>query len=300
MSPNKIPQIKNIPCDNCGNDEFRFLFSKKSSHNDIFSIVECKSCKLVQVNPQPDLDFVTSYYENHYFSKRSDRGYDNYFSIDLKQQINKVYNMNLKDLDFAKYENYLKSQKKIWTALDVGCAAGYFVEYMNQRGWQAQGIELSKDAASFGIDHLGLKILIDDFLVCKQLKKNSFDFVSFWASIEHMHSPRRVLERCHDLLRPGGRLILSTCRWGVLAKIQGVGWRYMNVPEHLYFFTLPGLIEMANDIGFSLFKSITYGSGMTAKMGSGWMYNISKKVADPVVKYTGQGDMMALHLVRND
>lgn len=297
-------KIRSIPCDVCGGERFTPILNKASSRGEIYQVVRCKKCGLVQVNPQPDVQAVKPYYEAGYFQNRTDRGYNNYFSEKLKKQINQVYNMNLEDLGFDEIEVALGVRKKLvrWKpkALDVGCAAGYFVEHMRKRGWDSMGVEISEDAASFGIEELGLNILIDDFLSCKDLKGESFDMITFWASLEHMHSPMTVLRRCYELLKPGGRLVLSTCRYGLIARYRGEDWRYMNVPEHLYFFSLRGLKKAASSEGFKLFRSVTYGSGFTTKEDAGPLYKYMKRIMDPLVKFTGQGDMMALHFIKPD
>lgn len=293
-------ELRPIPCDLCGENEFHPLFEKESSRGEVYRIVRCKNCGLVQVNPQPDLDRVRPYYEAEYFNRRTDRGYDNYFSEKLKTQINSVYNMNLEDLGFDELETSLGVRKKnvarIPRSLDVGCAAGYFVEHMKNRGWDSTGVEISAEAAAFGIQELGLNIIVDDFLSCDRLEPESFEMITLWASLEHMHSPMRVLGRAFELLKPGGRMVLSTCRYGTIAMFRGKEWRYMNVPEHLYFFSRSGLKQAVRKIGFRVVKTITYGSGFTTKNDAGPIYRISKKIADPAVKQLGQGDMMAFHL----
>ncbi len=309
--------VRDVPCDQCGSSQFLTLFEKDSSRDESFQVVRCVHCDLVQVNPQPDAAAVAPYYEASYFEKRTDRGYDNYFSGELKQQIRRVYEQNLNDLGFFEYEEsclsdawfmqHCEEQAGAETehrdyrprALDAGCAAGYFVEFLQDRGWNSQGVELSRAAAKFGIDELGLNILIADFLTSKRLPKESYDLLTFWASIEHMHSPRRVFERCAELLKPGGRLILSTCRYGLLARWRGEQWRFMNVPEHLFFFSLDGIRNLAADCGFRTVASVTYGSGLTGKKNASLFYRAAKAVADPLVKRTAQGDMMALHFVKD-
>lgn len=290
-----LSMIKLIPCDACGGTRFQRLFEKASSRGEMFSLVRCLDCGLVQVNPQPDLESVRPYYEEEYFKKRSDRGYDNYYSSDVKNEIRRVYSLNLRDLGFFEFEaGILKEGKEKPDALDAGCAAGYFVEYLKDRGWKSEGIEISRSAASFGIEKLGLDIRIGDFLSEKDLAPSSYDLITLWASLEHMHSPRAVLARASELLKPGGCMILSTCRYGHLAKWNGPGWRYMNVPEHLYFFSLRGLKQLAAQCGLNTVSWITYGSGMTSKKGASIFYRALKKLADPGVKIFGQGDMMAL------
>ena len=43
---------------------------------------------------------VLKYYSNDYFTKRSDRGYDNYYSDKIRSEIERVFLLNLKYLNF--------------------------------------------------------------------------------------------------------------------------------------------------------------------------------------------------------
>jgi len=293
----KGERLHAIPCDLCGSSRFTPLFQKSSSREELFLIQQCTGCGLVQVNPQPDEEAVKPYYSATYFQQRTDRGYNDYFSEATRDAICRVYEMNLHDLDFYPFETTLLSSGTA-TALDAGCAAGYFVDYLIRRGWNARGIEISADAARFGIETLSLPIHIGDFFSDDSLAPASFDLITLWASIEHMHSPRNVLARSYELLKPGGRLILSTCRYGLLARMRKEKWRYMNVPEHLYFFSVANMKGYARRAGFSVFRQISYGSGLTAKKGAGWPYRMLKQIADPAMKLLNQGDMMALHLIK--
>jgi len=294
-----MSKIQENYCGICGNSSLRQLFSKSSASGEKqYLICRCVACGTVQTLPRPSLQELEKCYGENYFQKRTERGYDNYYSDALKRQIQRVYRLNLKDIGFFSYEQKLfeQSQKSGDLAplsLDVGCAAGYFVEYLKERGWRARGIEISKHAASYGLEKLKLDILVDDFLATGKLKKNSFDLITFWASLEHMSDPGAVLRRSWELLKPGGQMFLSTCRYGILARARGKKWRYMNVPEHLFFFSLQGLKNFASKCGFCTVKTISYGSGLTARKGSSFLYKISKRIADPFVKFLNQGDMMA-------
>ncbi|EKP03894.1 methionine biosynthesis protein MetW-like protein [Leptospira kirschneri str. 200803703] len=232
---------------------------------------------------------MASYYSEEYFLKRSDRGYDNYFSEGIRDEISRVFGLNLKDLDFQTWEKSLSSAKR---CLDVGCAAGYFVDYMQSRGWDSYGIDIAQAPVKFAQDKLKLKVEQVDFLEWKPT--DPFDLITLWASIEHLHKPKETLEKIYTHLKPGGRVILSTCRWGILAKLQGPSWRYLNVPEHLYYYSLPGIVKLCRSLGFEKKKHVTYGSGLTAKKNPSLLYKTLKYLADPTVKFLDQGDMMAL------
>ncbi|TGM12288.1 class I SAM-dependent methyltransferase [Leptospira selangorensis] len=283
--------MQSIPCNTCSNSDFTPLFSKASPKGEIFQIVECKKCKLVQVNPQPSLEEVSKYYEDSYFTQRTDRGYDNYYSEETKKEIARVFNLNLKDLGFFDWEKLLGSER---SALDVGCAAGYFLDYLKGRNWKTKGLDIASGPVRFAKETLGLDVEQKDFLTWDLDGKEKFDLITLWASIEHLHHPKETLQKILKHLKPGGRMILSTCRYGVLAKYLGPKWRYLNVPEHLYYYSLPGIISLGNELGYIPLGHISYGSGLTAKKGSGVFYKTSKKVADWAVKKFDQGDMMAV------
>ncbi|XDD49430.1 class I SAM-dependent methyltransferase [Leptospira sp. WS92.C1] len=283
--------MDHIPCNTCGSSDFKPLFSKSNHKNETFQVVKCKRCALVQVNPQPSPEEVASYYSAEYFLKRSDRGYDNYFSEGVRNEISRVFGLNLKDLDFSSWEESLPLEKR---CLDVGCAAGYFVDYMHHRDWDSYGMDIAEAPVKFAREKLKLKVEQRDFLKWDKSNVEKFDLITLWASIEHLHKPKETLEKIYRHLKPGGRIILSTCRWGILAKLQGPSWRYLNVPEHLYYYSLSGLITLCVSIGFQKKSHVTYGSGLTTKKGASIFYKILKYFADPTVKILDQGDMMAL------
>ncbi|HNC00467.1 MAG TPA: class I SAM-dependent methyltransferase, partial [Leptospiraceae bacterium] len=91
-----------------------------------------------------------------------------------------------------------------------------------------------------------------------------------------------------------------TCSYGILARLTGIRWRYLNVPEHLYYYSLKGLISECEKIGFKKISHITYGSGLTAKKDASIFYKVAKKFLDRFVKWTDQGDMMAIQFIKKE
>jgi 2-polyprenyl-3-methyl-5-hydroxy-6-metoxy-1,4-benzoquinol methylase len=283
--------MKLIPCNNCDSIEYQCLFFKKSNLGEEFKLVQCKNCKLVFVNPQPSFEQVSKYYSDEYFTKRSDRGYDNYYSEKIRFEIERVFQLNLLDLEFFSWEKTLPSEK---STLDIGCAAGYFVAYMQSRSWEAKGIEIAEGPIRFGREVLKQSIIQNDFLDWDKSHSEKFTLITLWASIEHLHKPKETLEKIYTHLLPNGRMILSTCRYGILAKFNGLNWRFLNVPEHLFYYSRNTIVSQCESIGFKLVKQISYGSGMTSKKNGGVLFRLSKKFFDWFVKFTNQGDMIAL------
>ncbi len=285
-----------VSCNFCGKKDFKFVLEKSSSKGDKFQVQKCKYCGLLQTNPRPTFLEIQEYYSSEYFRKRTDRGYDNYYSPQVQSQIEKVLLLNLHDLKFFDYEKTLHDKK----VLDIGCAYGYFLNLLRNRGWQTLGIDIAEEPIRLAREKLSLNVIQEDFLKWDTQATNKFHLITLWASLEHLHYPKETLKKIYEHLLPKGRIILSTCRYGFLARLQGINWRYMNVPEHLYFYTLSQLKKQLSEIGFQFVAQITYGSGLTTKSNASLLYNFSKKILDPLVKFLGQGDMMALHFQKNN
>ncbi len=268
-------------CIVCGGLDERFMFAGYSRRGEEFRLVRCARCGFRYLNPRPDPSEMESYYGEEYFSRRTDRGYDGYFTDAVRSEIERVMALNLRDLDFEAFEASLGGAG---TALDIGCAAGYFVEYLAKRGWHAGGIDVSGHCVDYARSR-GLAVERNDYL---KHHGGPYDLVTLWASIEHLHRPDLFIEKIARELRPGGMLYVSTCRAGGFGfeRIADRDWRFYNFPEHLCFFSRGTLKRLLERNGFSMGRFITYGSGFGAP-GSA-----VRKIADMAAKRFRMGDMM--------
>jgi 2-polyprenyl-6-hydroxyphenyl methylase / 3-demethylubiquinone-9 3-methyltransferase len=99
--------------------------------------------------------------------------------------------------------------------LDVGCGGGLLTEAMALRQAQATGIDLSMqliDVARLHLLETGVKaeyqvIAVEDLA---KLKPGQFDAITCMEMLEHVPDPYAILQACFTLLKPGGRLLLST------------------------------------------------------------------------------------------
>ncbi len=280
--------MESIDCILC-TGSLKPVFTKDSRFGESFTLVRCGSCGLEFVSPRPESHEIGRYYEPEYFTRRTERGYDNYFSDKIRNEVERVFRMNLEDLGFFEFEKDLGGNK---SSLDIGCAAGYFVAYMKERGWDSSGIDVSKECTDFAAGR-GLAVKNGDYL--KEEYNHGFNLITLWASIEHLHHPGRFLEKISSDLNDRGRLYISTCRTGGLnfKRLFGKNWRFYNFPEHLYFFSLGTMRKLLEKHGFRIIRTVTYGSGV-GKSGSP-----VKTVADFLAKKLNLGDMMLVSAEKN-
>jgi 2-polyprenyl-6-hydroxyphenyl methylase/3-demethylubiquinone-9 3-methyltransferase len=99
--------------------------------------------------------------------------------------------------------------------LDVGCGGGLLTEAMAAEGGQVTGIDLSEQLIDIARLHLlesGLqadyRMISAEAMAAEQ--PAGFDAVTCMEMLEHVPDPQAILQACFDVLKPGGRLFLST------------------------------------------------------------------------------------------
>jgi len=132
--------------------------------------------------------------------------------------------------------------------LDVGAYCGYFLEVASAAGFHAEGLELSRWAAS--------RARASGFAVHRETLAEAvgsgrrYDVVTLWDVLEHLPDPRADLAAAFRLLEPGGRIHLSTIdAASLVARLLGARWPWL-MDMHLFYFdrsTLPALLQ---EVGF--------------------------------------------------
>ncbi|KFN20187.1 class I SAM-dependent methyltransferase [Aeromonas bestiarum] len=102
------------------------------------------------------------------------------------------------------------------SGLDFGCGPGPAL------------IAMGREA---GYQMVGYDKFYADF---PELLMRQYDFITSTEVIEHIATPRAVLEMLWGCLKPGGILVLQTQR--VLGDERFKSWRYRHDPTHIVFF----------------------------------------------------------------
>lgn len=89
--------------------------------------------------------------------------------------------------------------------LDLGCYDAAFIEHVRSRVSHAVGI----DQVATPVEHANVTILCGKVPGDPRLEPASFDCVTVLAALEHFEDPVAVSHECYQLLKPGGRLIMT-------------------------------------------------------------------------------------------
>lgn len=203
-----------------------------------FNIVQCKSCTTQFVCPMPSEDDLRVHYEDPaYFRGEGHQGYANYG--DMRKALVPHFRRRL-----AAITRYQSTRGRL---LDLGCAAGYFLEVAKSDGWQISGVELSNEMALGASRLLGITVANS----LDTVSERDFDAITLWEVIEHLPDPVVELRKLYDLLRPGGLLMLSTPNVGHwLAVRERELWHAYCPPSHLVYFTRRTLTDLLATVGF--------------------------------------------------
>ena len=222
--------MEEVACNICGSSESLPLFSTNDyiTHT-AHKIVQCKSCGLTYVNPQPTKEELPSFYPEIYYGEEP----FSYEKIDARSRHKKL-------------RKFLSGRKG--RILDVGCGKGLLLKLCKDAGWQVAGIELSEDSTRYARETLGLEVFtsLDEK---HHLRDNSLDIITFFHSLEHLKDPLSYLNDVKRLLKPDGIIIIEVPRFNSFySKIFRDKWFHLDVPRHLFHFddhTIKKLIILA-------------------------------------------------------
>lgn len=166
--------------------------------------------------------------------------------------------------------------------LDVGCGGGIFLHRMHRLGWSTTGLDFDPKAVENAKSRYGsvLTVLHSD-LAGARFSNDSFSAITMSHVIEHVPDPVALLTESRRILKPGGRLVVTT------PNIHSHGhemfrdcWWGLDSPRHLQVFSSTALRECAGRAGFSRIKTCTTAANADTFMGGSYGFLESKKTGD--------------------
>lgn len=106
-------------------------------------------------------------------------------------------------------DKYFKS--RTGKLLDVGCGRGEYVEIFKKLGFDAHGVDLEAT----------IEEAIRADLETEKIPypNNSFDFIMCKSTIEHIRNVYHLMSEMYRVLKPGGKIVITTCDWRAVYKI---------------------------------------------------------------------------------
>ena len=195
----------------------------------------------------------------------SPRGYGNRSIRGIRRQT-----VNLKDFYEQKYvagEEIVRTSKVYTLAefngdqalkiLDVGCGTGLNSEALRAMGHMVQGVDISQ-AAIEQYEAKGFTGKAGNLEAGLDFPDAAFDAVLFSEVVEHLTMPERVLDEINRVLKPGGKLVLSTPNSAFWVYRVGAVFGYtlseLQHPKHFQFFSIRSLRKALTAAHFRIGK----------------------------------------------
>lgn len=197
----------------------------------IETIVKCKTCGLIYVNPRrlvaSNICPYSPIQELYYFQKTYPQRWRAYTRL--------VHLL----------PHWLGYHPQ--TLLDIGCGDGALIEVARIAGINSHGVEISPSLIRLVQARLGIDSVVSD-LTC--LPDKFYDVITIINVLEHTPEPIKVLQESKRLIKPGGMLLVHVPNIGGLpARLTRARWHQIEPLEHFYYFHEHTLNHMLMKVG---------------------------------------------------
>lgn len=233
-----------------------------------YSLVKCDDCGLVRVEPMLSSVEIFRMYSKEYFESDYSCGIyegDCFESHELRLN---DYHQLLRDISKFKPEGKF---------LEVGCAAGLFLNEVQKYGYNVTGVDISQWAAEQAKARFGLNVIAEELPQCN-FPVNVFDVIFLGDILEHIRDPSGFLQEIHRILKKDGLVVVRLptyidsfyFRWlKLLVRLFGMQNKDSNLlrvlklssagkkfaPYHLYEFSLKTLSRLLEKCNFRIINS---------------------------------------------
>lgn len=180
--PLTVESVSESECPGCGSASFSQLPCQQF-------LSRCDNCELVFDNPRPTQEAIAAHYSQ-------ETQYDGW-----------VHDLTHRNRLWERRIRKMRRLRSPGSLLDVGTGIGQLLHQARTEYQPVQGTEISSTAIQRAKELYQLDILRGTI---ETLQINQrFDNITAFHVLEHVHRPGNFLERCHQLLKPGGRLFVA-------------------------------------------------------------------------------------------
>lgn len=200
-----------------------------------FEIWQCGHCSLRFTQPIPSIDEIGAYYKSEAYVSHTDTS---------RGLVNKLYHIVRKRTLKKKLhliQDHTGLQKG--NLLDLGAGTGAFINTAVEAGWNSTGLEPDEDTRKLA--NRLYKIELKPGAELFELPPDSFNAITMWHVLEHVHELQRYMAQLKVLLKHHGKLFIAVPNYTSYdATVYQGNWAAYDVPRHLYHFSPNSIKEL--------------------------------------------------------
>jgi len=266
-------------CPVCGAQDKSILYSDLVDNTffcapGVWTLWQCHKCRSAYLDPRPTPEAIGLAYKNYYTHGAGDSKTD-YHRLGIVRKVRRrlvngytrarycspdepqsgLGYLLAHVIPFVKqkadryYRHLPKPKVGSNKLLDIGCGDGGFLLLAKACGWDTYGWDPDENAV-LSARAKGLHVINtgEEYF---DGEKEVFDVITLGHVIEHVHDPRKTLQKCFDLLKPGGMLWIETPNVDSIGGNEfGCNWRGWETPRHLTIFSRHSLRKALRCSGF--------------------------------------------------
>lgn len=223
-------RIHYTQCPVCSSASITNVLSVKdfTVSNEVFPVAECSNCALRFTQDVPTAQSIAPYYKSENYISHTDTA---------KGIVNRLYHMvRRRTLRGKRILIQQKTKLTTGTIADIGAGTGSFVNEMQSHGWKVTGLEPDSDARTKAKELYNIELQSTNNFY--QLAAESFDAITLWHVLEHVHDLHDYVNHLSVILKKKGKLFIAVPNYTSKdAAIYKENWAAYDVPRHLYHFS---------------------------------------------------------------
>jgi 2-polyprenyl-3-methyl-5-hydroxy-6-metoxy-1,4-benzoquinol methylase len=283
--------VKGCKCIACGGERIRVNRQDRKYHYTKdggsrtwhYRLLQCDDCKMGFVDPMPEPDVLSSFYDRSYGSYQVQN--EEVGTISRLKRITALLRMH--GSVFPRGSSAFLQRGLGWAIekisgrtvpatlgvplqypkdaviLDIGYGSGDWLYSMHLLGYRKlHGYDIDANLAHIErLEKCGIRLFSGAFLQ-NEYPDHSFDCIRLSHVIEHLVDPLAVLGKCARMLKPGGTIALShPCFLSWLAVFGFEFALTVQLPTHVYQHTPKSTALLLRKAGFIPRQSKAYGVG---------------------------------------
>lgn len=206
----------------------------------------CTECGLIHFSNAESVSYEADYFNKEYKNQYGKNYTEDEYAIrtSAKRRLQKFFQYT------PQWENLLLEKKARVSLLEIGSAAGFFLEEASRCGFETQGWEISEQMSEYA-NTKGISTLTGDFYSLYEKNKNRhFNVIAAFYVIEHIHDAAKFWQNITSLLSDQGYIMLAVpSSFGPVYYFNLNDWELTHPKDHFYDYNLRSIKKAAQRNG---------------------------------------------------